>query len=406
MKTIVIIGAGHEQVPAYRIARSKGLCIVGTDINPNAPAFKFADHALFVSTRDAAETCRVVTSFARRHEISGVMTIANDVPYTVAKVAEALSLPCASSSAILNLSDKVKMKRILSSKGISTPFFEVINSRSELKAAFLNHSPPLVLKPSDGRGSRGVLYLEEETSLGAAYDYSKDQGDGGSLLLEEYWPGPQLSVEGVFLEGKFHCVAFADRNYSNLPQTKPYIIEDGGTLPTRFDDFTKSAIEELVDAAARAMGITWGPVKADIVLSSQTGEPAIIELAGRLSGNYFATHHIPFSYGVDLVSVVIDLSLADYVDPARVRATCNRHLGVRYFFPSPGKIEAISGVDSVKRLPYVHKLILAREAGQDQPPIRCHPDRAGTVMTHGSTYEQATERAVCAASQIHFDIVN
>ena len=69
-----------------------GLKVIGTDINPKAPAFKFADYQLIASTRDANSTLMAARKFHNSHRIDGVMTIANDVPYTVSLVASSLGL--------------------------------------------------------------------------------------------------------------------------------------------------------------------------------------------------------------------------------------------------------------------------------------------------------------------------
>ncbi|MCJ9430327.1 ATP-grasp domain-containing protein [Kordiimonas marina] len=401
MKTLLIIGAGMEQAEAYKLAKSKGLTVVGTDMDPEAPAFEFADVRLIASTRDVDETCAVVGAFAKTHKIDGVMTIANDVPYTVAKVAEMLGVPGAPSEAVARLTNKAEMKRAFQAAGVATPAFCEIRTLAELEAEAGKRSFPMILKPSDGRGAKGVLYLEAEMDLAWAFDHAMSACGSGLLLLEAYYGGPQLSVEGMFIGGRYHAVAFADRNYSNLPLTKPYIVEDGGTLPSRFGGDMQEKIRAVIEAGAKAMGLHWGVVKADIVLDD-AGEPAIIELAGRLSGNYLATHHIPFAYGVDLVGAVMDLCLGDEVAPERLVPKRMAYLGVRYFFPPAGRVVAVSGGDEVAALPYVHELMIYRKAGDMQPRIESHGARAGTVMAEGASYEEATERAEACAAMIKF----
>lgn len=66
-KTLLIIGAGREQIPAYQIAKKMGLNVIGTDRNPNAPAFDFADKKLICSTRDANHTLETVLEFSKKN---------------------------------------------------------------------------------------------------------------------------------------------------------------------------------------------------------------------------------------------------------------------------------------------------------------------------------------------------
>ena len=402
-KRLLIIGAGLEQVSAYQLAKQKGLQVVGTDMNPDAPAFKFADDTLIASTRDVDETLAVVKAFAGKKAIDGVMTIANDVPYTVAAVAEALGLPHANKGAVRKLTNKIHMKTAFQKAGVATPNFAIVRSLSELEEGVKQFDFPLILKPSDGRGSNGVLYLEAETDLSWAFSHSMASCDNGILVLEEFINGPQLSVEGMFVDDCYHCVAFADRNYSNLPETKPFIVEDGGTIPSRFDDNRLEQIQAVIEAGARSLGLNWGPVKADIVIGDN-GIPQIIELAGRLSGNYLATHHIPFAYGIDLVGAIIDLCLGLKVDDNALQPQYKKYLGVRYFFPKEGKIKAIRGAKTLADDPATYNLAIYAKAGDYQAAINCHAARAGTVMMRGDTYSEATQKAEWAANTLKFQI--
>jgi len=402
-KTLLIIGAGLEQVPAYLLAKSRGLRVVGTDMDPNAPGFEHADYRLIASTRDVDETCAVVDMFAKTIPIDGVMTIANDVPYTVARVAEMLALPGASPAAVRKLTNKIEMKSAFHEAGVSTPAFFSVQSKEELGRASGRFGYPFILKPSDGRGSKGVLLIDDNTDTDWAFDHAMSYCSNGVLVAEEYVPGAQLSVEGMFLNGQYRAVAFADRNYENLPETKPFIVEDGGTIPSAIDKKTQEDIQKTIERGALAVGLDWGTVKADIVLEAD-GTPSIIELAGRLSGNYLATHHIPFAYGVDLVGCVIDSCLGVDVDVERLRPSRNRYLGVRYFFPPCGTIASISGENEARELPYVYELLVYPKVGDIQPEISHHGARAGTVMTEGSTYEEATRRAQDVVAMVHFEI--
>ena len=132
-KTLLIIGAGREQIPAYQIAKKMGLTVIGTDRNPNAPAFDFADKKLICSTRDANHTLETVLEFSKKKSINGVMTIANDVPFTVALVANTLSLPGISLQSARYASNKILMKNQFVKHGVPTPKLEILRNKKEKK---------------------------------------------------------------------------------------------------------------------------------------------------------------------------------------------------------------------------------------------------------------------------------
>lgn len=399
-KSLLIIGAGREQVPVYQIAKKMGLFIIGTDINPQAPAFEFADVRLHCSTRNAQETLETVLEYAKVNSIDGVMTVANDVPFTVALVADKLKLPGISLRSAKLVSNKISMKEQFVRHGIPTPKFDVINTKDDFFKKVKEKNFPLVLKPSDGRGARGVLFIDENTDISFAWNHSIQNSNNKKLLLEEFIEGDQLSVEGIFLDGKYHSIAFADRNYNNLQLTKPFIVENGGVIPSKHEDKILNEISKVIENAAHSLEINTGTVKADIVLSENG--PMIIEIAARLSGNYLATHHIPMAYGIDIVSAAINMALGIKIKEDSLQAKKRNYLCARFFFPQPGTIKSIKGIEEVKSLNYVKMLEIYRKEGEFQPLIDNHAARAGTILCEGSTYEESVEHTNTAVDHIKF----
>jgi len=399
-KTLLIIGAGREQISTYKQAKKMGFYIVGTDRNPKAPAFEFADEKLLCSTRDANHTLEVVIEYSKERKIDGVMTIANDVPFTVALVADSLNLPGISLQSARYASNKILMKEQFLKNNISTPKSYVVANKEDFLKLVSKKSFPLILKPSDGRGSRGVIYLDESVDLEWAWNYVFDISSNKELMLEEYIIGDQLSVEGLFINNKFHSIAFADRNYDTLSLTKPHIVENGGVIPSKYDDDTLEQISSLIENASKSLGITFGSIKADIVQSNNG--PMIIELAARLSGNYLASHHIPIAYGIDIVSAVIKLSLGIELDPSLVTPKHKNYLAARYFFPPSGIIKNIEGLEEIKSKSYVRFLDIFHGVGFNQPKIEGHVDRAGTIVCDGINYEDSISNAEKSISEIKF----
>ena len=308
-KTVIIIGAGREQVPAYLAARKMGLKIISTDIDENAPGFRYADHKLLVSTREVEQTFQTVKKFCKSEKIrvNGVFTVANDVPMTVAKIADYYALPGLSIESTKLLSDKILMKERFVSANVKTPPFRKVRHIIDIEEFSKDNGFPLVLKPVDGRGSKGVVFLRNLSDAKELFLVPQSLSKKNYLIVEKYIKGPQLSVESVYVNKKYYPVAFADRNYSLEKNSHPFFFEDGGDIPSFVNLEQQQKINQLVEKASRSLGIAWGTVKADIVIDKE--EPQIIELAGRLSGGEFSTFSIPHVYGVDLVGIVIRLSL-------------------------------------------------------------------------------------------------
>ena len=165
-KTILFIGGGIETVPGVVLAREMGLRVVVSDRNPKAPCFRHADAALIADTYSADENIATAQAFNRDHgPIHGVLCLATDVPLTVARTAKALGLPGLDVETARLAMDKLAMKDRFAQRGVRIPWYSQVQSADALKTMVCERSNPLVLKPVDSRGARGVMRLSGQVDL-------------------------------------------------------------------------------------------------------------------------------------------------------------------------------------------------------------------------------------------------
>lgn len=404
-KTLLIIGAGAEQVPAYEIAKKRNLRIVGSDIDKDAPGLKLADFSLIASTRDPAETLHQVKKFSKFHKIDGVMTIANDVPLTVATVADYLGLKSIGLQAAKNASDKYLMKKCFQENNIACPKFKKINSLNELIEFMKNAdtNKQYVLKPIDGRGARGVLLINKDFDLGLAFKESISQGSKDFLIIEEFIDGKQFSSESFLINGNCYTASLGERNYKNIYKYSPYIIEDGGDINNNQDSSLLKKINTLIHNGARAIGINEGIIKGDIVLD-QNGNPQIIELAARLSGGWFASHQIPAATNIDLISEVISYSLNEKIKVKNLIPSIKKSTSIRYWYPKEGKIKEIKGIKKLESMPGLIKYGFFKKIGDIQREVKMHSDRFGYVIVEGKDSIECLKRVNKALSLIEIEV--
>ena len=404
-KKLVIIGAGAEQVYAYKLARDYGYFVIATDANPKAPAVVLSDHFLLASTRDANETLNAIISYCKHNgKIDGVMTIANDVPHTVACVADYFNLPGHSVSSAILANNKFLMKEAFKKNNIPCPDFWKVSSLAELKDLVSNENLiRFVIKPVDGCGARGVLLLKHSDDLKWAFDESLSWSNEIFLIVERFIPGMQISSESYLVKGKAYTPALAERNYSRLEEFSPYIVEDGGTIPAPIDDNLSVKIDRLIEKGAKAIGVTEGIVKGDIVIDDN-GEPQIIELALRLSGGWFASNQIITATGVDLVDAVIKQALGMSVTQEMLSPKCNKSTSIRYWFPKAGEIKSIKGEDKIKKYPGFIKYGFFRKVGDKQPVVKTHPDRFGYAMAEGRDRVESISRVNKMLDMLNIEI--
>jgi len=376
MKTILFIGGGRETVYAVKQAQGMGLKAMVADENPACACSEIADEFMHAFIDDAMRTAHV----AGGRDIDGVICAASDFPATTAHVAEALCLNGITPLTGWTSSSKLEMKRAFLEAGLPIPKFNIIRSGEHLKALVKERNYKLVIKPDDSRGARGVLSIDGRDVVNR-YEESKQHSSIGRVIAEEWIDGRQVSTEGLVINGACHTVAISDRNYSRLDEFSPYVIEDGGSIPTELSPYVCQKIEAVMQRAADVLGIKSGPIKGDLVVCGS--KPYIIEIAPRLSGGYLSTHQIPFVYGVDLIGCAIRQAIGERVFPEELTPNTSKHMAIRFMFPPEGILEAVSPTEPLEGFSGVELCEVFVKPGDKVGPYRCHPDRAGVLITSG-----------------------
>jgi biotin carboxylase len=400
MRSLLIVAAGPLQVPAIEEARMLGIRTVAVDANPEAPGMALADQRYVVDILNAV----AVTEIARHENIDGIMTLCTDAPVrTVAAVAANLGLTALSPQAAENATDKRLMRRSLSDARVPVPGFREVDSFEEALDAAALLGFPLALKVPCSSGSRGVYRVDSADELACRFNQSRSYQLHGTLLIEEWMEGPEVSVEGACFDNQVHVIQVTDKML--FPGAFP--VEAGHSQPSRLPDETVQQIRATTQDAVRALGLNNCAFHAELKVTSSG--PKIVEIGARLGGDRIATHLTPLSTGVNLLRAAIMIAMGEKPNLASDRA---RGSAVRYFMaPSTGIIESIKGLDKVSALPGLELLYPASERDGTLGPgfaigeICSSLDRYGHVLFSGDNAIQASERADYAASLVQFQFL-
>lgn len=403
-KTLLVVGGGIEAIPGLQKAKNLGLYVVVSDANPEAPGFRCADDRIIASTYNIDETVTAAREYHRAvRPIDGVMCIASDIPLTVASVAHALNLPGIPLESARLASEKLAMKQKFAADGVPVPWFAPVDSAAQVKAFALARGFPLVIKPVDSRGARGVQRLTGHEDLNQVFDLAAKESPSRRVMIEQFLDGPQVSTESIMLDGVAHTPGFADRNYELLEKYAPNIVEDGCDLPTILEAAQQQSVREVVQQAALSMGIRNGVVKGDIVVHQ--GKAYVIELAARLSGGLLCSDLIPLNTGVEFVEGAIRLALGEPVQPADLIPRFQHCVCQRYLFPRAGRVVRIAGEEETRKQRGIVFCQVRVTVGSVVGPMNCHPARAGMVIAVGESREQAVQGARTAVETIKIDTV-
>ena len=406
--TLLILGAGIDQNYPIKTAREVGLRVLAADSNPNAPGFQFADEAAVVSNRDVVALKRLCDESASRgYPIVGVLVVGTDIPQIAAELALYLQIPGPSVNTGLWTTNKFLMKEKLAQAGVAVPWYALANSFSDLQRLIQQHGgQKFVIKPTDRSGARGVFVVRaDDFNLQALYEDAKAEAYGGEVIVEEFIEGDQISTESILWEGKAYTPGFVDRNYEMLERFAPSVIENGGIHPSKITGTQKDSIKNLVEQAAKALGIERGVAKGDVVIS-QYGKPMIIEMAARLSGGDFSESLIPLGCGVNIVKAAIQIAIGNEPDVSALSDKWEQAVANRYFFGVPGKIVSIQGLEEARSLPWIRKLEVYVKPGDLIGQIKSHAKRLGVFTVVAQSRDEVLERVRQVYDLIRFEIAS
>lgn len=399
-KKILIVGAGIEQTLAIREAKSLGLTVAACDGNPSAPGLSEADECRILDIRDVEQ----LVSFGKKLQIDGIFCHAVEIPDVISRVAEILKLPGLTPAVADVATNKILRIKHLTALGIPCARFETVDTATELFSKADKIGYPLVLKPVDTAGSRGVQLVAMQSELGKAYTEALAYSRNSGVLLEEVLSGPEISTESVVYREDIRTFAFADRNYVRSKYFSPYFIENGINFPSILPADAQSEVFSAVERTIRSLGIDFGAAKGDIIIDR--GVPKVIEMAARTSGGWFGAGSIPIATGSNMLKPLIQMAVGDKPDLGALDHTKSLGCAQRYVIPTEdGIVEQVSGVEDAVSSPGVafHTMFLPKPGMMIRKATN-HAERYGQIICTGRTRDEAIELAEIAISKIKIKV--
>ncbi len=417
-KKMMILGASELQVPAIKKAKGLGYQVICVDYNENAAGFALADVKLVVSTLDQEEVYRQALIY--RPDV--VITSTSDGPVrTAAYVNEKLGKrPDLSYENALCATIKSKMRDRLKECGVPIPKYYAVQDYETFRWAVEDLEGHCIVKPADNAGSRGVVLFDYEMRRwepGAqrerlfeyykrfgewgrkTYEYSRDNSRGGTVMVEEYMQGPEVSVEAIVMEGTPHILAVTDK-YITPP---PFFVELAHCEASRLDEGTQEKIKTVAKQAIAAIGIENAPAHVEVKVTQEG--PKIVELAARLGGDFITSRLVPLSTGIDMVGASVELAVGQKPD---LTPKWQRGAAIHFIHASEGQEGRLSGIavpETLYRQNGVEEIRLYKKPGDSVQGTRSSNDRLGHVITTGETPEEAKELGERALAQIEAEII-
>lgn len=395
MKRILIIGAGFLQSFVIRKAKELGYYVIAVDKNPESVGFKYADEFEIIDIIDQ-QSCLM---YAIKKNIDGVMTAATDYGVlTASYIAQEMDLPGLDYNIAKLVKNKYLVRRTLFDNMIDdvSQYYE-IDSLSSLEKVKKSITFPVIVKPCDGSGSKAITRVDSEAELESAIKHAISASLVGKALIEEFIEGLEYGVESIVYNGEVYVLGVMGKQMTPAP----YYAELGHYFPSQLDICVEKRVKEVVQKAIKSLGINFGAVNMDVLVTSDD-RVCIIDVGARMGGNLIGSHIIPYGTGIDYLEILIRSAVGDPFE--MVAKNKSRNIVTKILALKPGIIMALPDFEKIKEK-YQVNIYHHLEVGRQIRPYRNNLDGCGYVLSISDNLQQAFKLTEAAKNQIDKEIM-
>lgn len=396
------------------------------------------DIPLSLRFRHVSQAVEDIVAYARDHTLHAIVPVDDYTTEIAARACEVLDLPHNTPEAAVAARNKYRMREMLSAAGEWCPYFTRFDVTAPVEEIALEQPYPCVLKPVLLSGSRGVIRADSPTEFIAAFNRigrilgratDRPSGldpDAGRIMVESYIPGVELALEGLLTGGRLRVLALFDKPD---PLEGPFFEETIYVTPSRLQEETQNAVAEAVQRASTAVGLTEGPVHAE--LRVHHGRVRMIEIAGRSIGG-LCSRVLELGLGVSLEELILRHALGEDVDGIGGKAngiggekrgksdvdgieidakgsdhgaSVTEAAGVMMLpVPEGGLFQGYDGVEAAKKVPGVEDVVITAKKGDMLTPLPEGASYPGFIFAKGVGPGQVEQVLRKAHGRLHLRV--
>lgn len=382
MKKVLIIGAGFLQDFVIRKAKSMGYETLAVDADPNAIGFKHADKYEVINIVDE----KACLAYAKKEKIDGVLTAATDYGVlTAAYIAQEMGLPGLDYEAAKLIKNKYKIrKRLYECRVDDTKQAYEVDKDTDIELLCNELEFPVMVKPCDGSGSRGASRVDSPEQFEQACGNAINSSITHRAEVETFIVGKEYGAESIVVNGEIHVLGIM-RKWMTEP---PYYAELGHAIPNDLPKETEQRAKQCVENAIKALGINFGSVNMDMLITTE-GKIHIIDVGARMGGNMIGPCVIPYGTGIDYMANMIRNAVDDEVD-----LTYNIHTAVvtRLIAFDKGVINRLPDIKVIEK-EYGVEIYHHMAVGQEVNEYHTNLDGCGYIVARADNIKQAISNA-------------
>ena len=362
-KRLLILGGSRISCEIIRHARAMGIVTGVTDwyALEKSPAKQLADEAYYVSTSDIDAMVRLI----KEKQFDGVLTGFTDsvLPY-YAEMCEKAGLPSYGTKEQFEIFiDKEKYKTLMREFDVPTiPEFSIDVERFEESTADIVF--PVIVKPVDSSGSRGITVCENKEELKQAVVFATETSKTKEVLVEQYIDNAEATIFWLFADGKYYMSLLGNRHVKHN-QEGELPLPVGYTYPAAVQPRFIAEVAPRMEDMFRSVGIQNGMMFMQSKIVDDTC--LVYDIGYRLTGS-LEYINLKGMCGFDPLDMMIHFALTGSMCEPEIDKKIDPYLGGKYSYNvsllcKPGNIASIKGLDKIRKLPGVFDVVVAHPEG-------------------------------------------
>lgn len=309
MKKLLVLGGDHFTIPVVEAAHKQGYYVITCDYLPDNVAHKVSDEYVNFSTTDKEG----ILEWAKNNHIDGIVTFTDSGVITTAYVQHHLGLPqIGPLESVEILQNKARFRQFLTEHGFNVPKAKGFSRKEDALASKDFFTLPVIVKPVDAAGSKGVTKVSDWSELDAAVDWAINYSFSGDFIIESFVEKQGCSSDSdcFSVDGKFKFVSFSAQRFDEQAagEYTPAAYSWPSTLGKDAEEELSRELQRLITLLG--MKTTVYNVETRV---GTDGKPYIMEISPRGGGNRLS-EMMRLASGVDMITAAVRAAVGDPVD--------------------------------------------------------------------------------------------
>ena len=373
MKRLLVLGGDHFTIPVVEAAHKQGYYVITCDYLPGNVAHKHSDEYVNFSTTDKEG----LLAWAKKNPIDGVVTFTDSGVVTTAYLQHHLGLPqIGPLESVEILQNKARFRQFLTDHGFTVPKAKGFSKKEDALASKDFFSLPVIVKPVDAAGSKGVTKVSDWGELESAVEWAIQYSFSGDFIIESFIEKQGCSSDSdcFSVDGQFKFLSFSAQRFDEKAAGE--YTPAAYSWPSTLGDVAEAELSAELQRLISLLGMKTTVYNVETRVGTD-GKAYIMEISPRGGGNRLS-EMMRFATGVDMITAAVRAAVGDSVSGMEQKPLDGHWAEIIVHADKSGILDRVAIDPSMES--YVHSKDFWFKQGDSVKEFKSARDAIGTMV--------------------------